>query len=98
MRPFAVLIAIIFGSSAAISFGLVATLFVLFVLRNDYPEYAGELPALARSSMVFLVLLAASGASLYGLLRSTRWRWVAVTTMCLIILGLILLYWPQPRG
>lgn len=95
MRPAAVLIAIVFGSSAAISFGLVATLFVLFVLQGKYPQFSGELVPLMKSSGWFLLLLAASGASLYSTLKELRWRRAALATMCLILLGSGLYFWPQ---
>ncbi len=95
MRPAAVLIAIVFGSSAAISFGLVATVIVLFVLKGKYPEYGGELVPLMKSSSWFLLLLAASGASLYSTLKELRWRRAAVAAMCLILLGSGLYFWPR---
>ena len=58
MRPLAVLIAIVFGSAAAISFGLLSTLIVFVVLRNKHPEVAAELPQLLLSSAVVLVIVA----------------------------------------
>ncbi len=95
MRPFSVLIAIIFGSTAAISFGLLATLIVLFVLQGKYPEFSGELAPLAVSSAIFVLLLGASGASLYATLRSLKWRGLALGAMCLIFMGALAYYWPE---
>ncbi len=97
MRPLAVLIAIVFGSTAAISFGLVATLIVLFILKDNHPEFGGELKPLMLNSGLFLVLLAASGASLYANLKTLHWRWLAFGAMCLVLVGTGFLLWPQPR-
>jgi len=91
VRPLAVLIAIVFGSSAAISFGLLSTLIVFFFLRNKHAEIATELPQLLLSSAVVLVMTASAGASLY----SSRWRGLAFGAMCLIMLGGGLILWPQ---
>lgn len=94
MRPLAVLIALIFGSSAAISFGLTATAVVFLVLGDDEPRLADELPALLRSCGWFLGLAAISGACLYATLKDLRWRWAAQGAMWLF-LGLIgWVYWP----
>jgi len=95
LRPLAVLIAIIFGSAAAISFGLLATLIVLFVLKDKYPQFSGELLPLLLSSGIFLLILVSSGASLYSTLKSLRWRGLALAAMCLIVLGAGLYYWPE---
>jgi hypothetical protein len=95
LRPLAVLIAIVFGSSAAISFGLLSTLIVFIVLRNKHPEFAAELPQLLLSSVVVLVMTGSAGASLYSTLRSLRWRGLALVAMCLIILGGGVLLWPR---
>lgn len=95
MRPAAVLIAIIFGSAAAISFGLVATVIVLFALKGRYPEYGSELAPLMKGSGWFLLLLASSGASLYGLLKARPWRGWAIGSMCLIMLVAGAYFWPR---
>jgi hypothetical protein len=94
LRPLAVLIAIVFGSTAAISFGLVATLIVLFILKDNHPEFAGELKPLMFNSGLFLLLLAASGASLYANLKSLPWRGLAFGAMCLILIGTGFFLWP----
>ncbi len=66
MRPLAVLNAIIFGSAAAITFGLLGVVVIFLVLKGSNPAMGSEFPALLRSSGVFLVLAAVSGASLAG--------------------------------
>ena len=61
MRPLAVLNAIVFGSAAAITFGLAGV----------------------------------SGASLLGMLKGRRWRWLAHAAMWLVVAGITALYWPR---
>lgn len=95
MRPIAVLNAIVFGSAAAISFGLCGVLVIFLVLKGQYPEMSGEFPALLRSSAAFLLLSAVSGASLLAVLKELRWRWLAQAAMWLVIAGIATLYWPR---
>jgi len=95
MRPIAVLNAIVFGSAAAISFGLCGVVIIFLVLKGQYPEMRGEFPALVRSSAIFLVLAAVSGASLFAALKELRWRWLAQAAMWLVIAGIAALYWPR---
>lgn len=95
MRPLAVLNAIIFGSAAAITFGLGGVLVIFLVLKGQHPEMGAEFPALVRSSIVFTALAAMSGASLYGMLKGLRWRWTAQAGMWLVVAGIAVLYWPR---
>jgi hypothetical protein len=95
LRPLAVLTALVFGSSAAISFGLTATTIVFFVLRVEQPQLDRELPSLVRSCLCFLALAAVSGGCLYATLKDLRWRnagqagmWIAVTLVAYA-------YWPK---
>ena len=96
MRPLAVLIAILFGSLAAISFGLFSTLIVFFFLKGEHPEFAVELPQLLLSSVIVLVMAAAAGTSLYANLKTLPWRTPAFAAMCLIILVGGRILWPAP--
>ena len=64
MRPLAVLNAIVFGSAAAITFGLVGVLVIFLVLQGEYPQMRAEFPVLVRSSALFALLAAVPGASL----------------------------------
>ena len=95
MRPIAVLNASVFGSAAAISFGLCGVLVIFLVLKGQYPEMRGEFPSLLKSSAVFLLLSGVSGASLFSALKELRWRWVAQAAMWLMIAGIATLYWPR---
>lgn len=95
MRPLAVLNAIVFGSAAAITFGLLGVVVIFLVLKGSNPAMNSEFPALLRSSAAFAVLAAISGASLWGLLKTLRWRWWAQAAMWVTVAGIALLYWPE---
>lgn len=95
MRPLAVLNAIVFGSAAAITFGLTGVVVIFLVLKGSNPAMNTEFPALLRSSGAFAVLAAISGASLWGLLKQLAWRWWAQAAMWTAVAGMALLYWPE---
>jgi uncharacterized membrane protein len=95
MRPIAVINLIVFGSAAAISFGLCAVLAIFLVLRGQHPEFNEELVPLFRSSGLFLALAAVGGVSLRGMLQARRWRWLAFTGMWLTAACIVILYWPR---
>ena len=95
MRPFTVLIGIILGSSASITFGLGAVLIVFCVLAGEHPDLWRELPQLASSLVAFAVLTAASAGSFLGQIKARPWRgWAHLATIACLG-ALILLYWPR---
>jgi hypothetical protein len=95
MRPFTVLIGIILGSAASITFGLGAVLVVFGVLMGEHPDLSREMPRLAGSLLAFGLLTAASAGSFLGQARLRPWRgWAHIATG--VSLGLVvLLYWPR---
>ncbi|MFL6549294.1 MAG: hypothetical protein ACJ8OJ_11405 [Povalibacter sp.] len=95
MRPFAVLNAILFGSAAAITFGLCAVLIIYLVLQGRHPQLAAEFGPLMRSGGLFAALSVASGLSLYSTLKSLQWRRLAQSAMWLTFMLTIALYWPR---
>jgi hypothetical protein len=95
MRPLAVLNAIVFGSAAAITFGLAGVLVIFLVLQGQYPQMRAEFPVLVRSSGLFALLVTVSGASLLGMLKGRSWRWLAQTAMWLVVAGITAFYWPR---
>ena len=95
MRPLTVLNAIIFGSAAAITFGLTAVIIIYLVLKGRHPELATEFVPLLKSSAQFAVLAAVSGASLLAMLKDLHWRWIAQTAMWFTTVAIGLLYWPR---
>ena len=95
MRPFTVLIGIVLGSAASITFGLGAVLVVFFVLMGEHPDLSRELPRLAGSLLAFGVLTTVSAGSFLGQARLRPWRvWAHLATgisLCMVVL----LYWPR---
>jgi ABC-type methionine transport system permease subunit len=95
LRPLAVLTALIFGSSAAISFGLTSTAIVFFVLKGEQPQLVRELPVLVRSCLGFLTLTGISGGCLYATLKELRWKGLAQVIMWLSVVAVGWAYWPR---
>ena len=95
MRPFTVLIGIILGSAASISFGLGTVLIVFLVLGAQHPELPRELPRLAGSLAAFAILTAASAGSFLGQITLRPWRGWAHLATGICLCGVILLYWPR---
>jgi hypothetical protein len=92
MRPLAVLNAILFGSAAAIAFGLSGVAVVFLILRGRHSEIGAELPALLQSGLLFVALTAVSGASLFAMLKGLWWRWLAQWAMWLLVAGIAVFY------
>ena len=95
MRPTAVLIAIVFGSAAAISFGLTATSVVFLFLKNDNPQLNREIYPLLSSCAWFLSLAGVSGAALYATLRGRAWRVYAQIAMVVALVAVGFAFWPR---
>ncbi|MET0535264.1 MAG: hypothetical protein ABW171_13680, partial [Steroidobacter sp.] len=95
MRPLAVLNAIVFGSAAAITFGLLGVVVIFLVLKGSNPALNHEFPALLQGSAAFAALAVASGASLWALLKTREWRWWAQAAMWTAVAGIAVLYWPE---
>jgi hypothetical protein len=95
MRPFTVLIGIVLGSAASITFGLGAVLIVFCVLAGRHPDLSRELPRLVLSLLAFGVLTAASAGSFLGQAKHRPWRgWAHVVTLG-VLAGITLWYWPH---
>jgi hypothetical protein len=94
MRPFTVLIGIVLGSAASITFGLAAVLVVFIVLAGEHPDLSREMPQLATSLIAFAVLTTASAGSFLGQLKARPWRgWAHLATAaCLSVV--VWLHWP----
>ena len=97
MRPFTVLIGIVLGSAASITFGLGAVLIVFGVLAGEHPDLKREVPQLLLSLVAFGFLTAASAGSFLGQIKERRWRgWAHLATVACLS-AVVLLYWPR-RG
>jgi hypothetical protein len=97
MRPFTVLIGIVLGSAASITFGLGTVLIVFAVLIGRHPDLTREMPRLWGSLCAFTILTAASAGSFLGQAKSRPWRPWAHLATALCLCGVVLLYWPR-RG
>jgi hypothetical protein len=96
MRPFTVLIGIVMGSAASITFGLLAVLIVFGCLAGRHPDLARELPQLLLSLSAFAALTAASAGSFVGQAKERNWRRWAHAGTLLCLGAVLLLYWPRP--
>jgi hypothetical protein len=95
MRPFTVLIGILLGSAASITFGLGAVLVVFFVLQAENPALAREMPRLLGSLAAFSILTATSAGSFLGQVRAKAWRGWAHLATAACLCGVVWLYWPR---
>jgi hypothetical protein len=95
MRPLTVLIGIVLGSAASITFGLGAVLIVFCVLAREHPDLSRELPQLVGSLIAFGTLTAASAGSFLGQVKVRRWRGWAHLATAACLGALVLLYWPR---
>ena len=95
MRPFTVLIGIVLGSAASITFGLGTVLIVFCVLAGEHPDLASEMPQLLGSWGAFAVLTAASAGSFLGQVKERSWRLWAHLATAVCLCGVVLLYWPR---
>ena len=94
MKPFTVILGIILGTCLAIAFGLAVVFLIFWILSSEHPRLAVEMPNLARSSGIFLVLTALAASSFFGSLRAAPWRH---TPLVLLWVGLAITgwyYWP----
>lgn len=95
MRPLAVLLGIVMGSTVSVAMGLAMTLVVfLFV-----PEYSARVDAefapLLQSLGVTVLLAVAAVASFYGELRSSRWRRGAQAALVVLLVTVALTALPR---
>ena len=92
MRPSAVLLGFLLGSSAAICFGLLGVAFVFWLLGPEHPELEPEIGPLLSHLVRFLTLTIVAAMSFYGLLRSRPWRRISVGVLGLVLGAIALSY------
>jgi hypothetical protein len=95
MRPFTVLIGIVLGSAASITFGLGAVLIVFCILLGEHPDLSRELTPLLGSFAAFGVLTAASAGSFLGQAKALPWRGWAHVATAIWLAVIVFLYWPR---
>ena len=97
MRPLAMLLGVILGSTVSITAALTLTLIVFLFL----PEYAGrigeEFPPLLRTLAGSAVLAALAGLGFYGELRERPWRRYPQTVLFLLLAFIGWWYWPTEQ-
>ena len=94
MKPFAVILGILMGSLSAIAFGLGVVAFIFWLLEDDYPRLAGEMPLLLRSTAIFLALACLAAGSFVGVLKIRAWRFPLLGLLWAGLLATGWYYWP----
>jgi hypothetical protein len=97
MRPLAFLLAIVTGSTVALSIGLLLTWVVILFLPQNEAEFAPEHGPLLRAVAVFTLFAAAAAISFYGEMsaRTRRWRLVAHFATVGMFGVAVWMYWPK---
>lgn len=94
MRPFVAILGFIAGSLVSLAFGLAVVLLVFWLLRGEHPQFAAELPEVARSCILFFVLAVLSALSFWATVHNLRWRHLSLSVMWLGLAVAGLYYWP----
>ena len=97
MRPLGFLLAIVTGSTVALSSGLFLTWVVILFLPGNEAQFAPEHGPLLRAVAVFSLFAATAAISLYGEMRSqTRpWRFLAHFATVAMFGVAVWMYWPK---
>ena len=95
MRPLTVLIGIVMGSAASITFGLFTVLIVFAILAGKHPDLSREMPQLLMSLAAFGLLTAASAGSFVGQANRRSWRAWAHAGTLVSLAAIVLIYWPR---
>jgi hypothetical protein len=97
MRPLGFLLAIITGSTVALSIGLFLTWVVILFLPQNEAEFAPEHGPLLRAVAVFSLFAAVAAISFYGELaaRTRSWRFVAHAATVGMFAVAVWCYWPK---
>jgi hypothetical protein len=95
MRPLAVLLGIVMGSTVSIAVGLAMTLVVFLALPEYSARVGQEFMPLLRALAGAAALAAVAAASFYGELRDQRWRYMAHGALALALVVVALVAWPR---
>jgi hypothetical protein len=95
MRPLAVLIAIVTGSAVSLAVGLLLTGIVLLFMPAHTDRFVAEKGPLLQAILLFTLLSGASGAALYGELKTRQWRFGAIAAMVAMLGVAVWTYWPR---
>lgn len=94
MRPFLLLLGVVLGSAASISFSLLAVTIVFGLLHGRYPRLEAELGPLMLNLAIFLVLTAVAAVSFYAELRQKLWRHATAAALGALLFAIGRYYWP----
>jgi hypothetical protein len=97
MRPLGFLLAIVTGSTLALSIGLFLTWVVTLFLTDHEAQFAPEHGPLLRAVAVFTLFAAAGAISFYGEMekRMRPWRFLAHLATVAMFGVAIWMYWPK---
>jgi hypothetical protein len=95
MRPLAMLLGIVMGSTVSIAIGLALTIVVFALLPEHKERIAEEYAPLWRSFLSMLLVSAIAVASFFGELRQRPWRRWAHALLVALLVGGLWLYWPR---
>lgn len=97
MRPLGFLLAILTGSTVALSIGLLLTWVVILFLPENEAQFAPEHGPLLRAVAVFSLFAATAAISLYGEMRtrSSPWRFLAHFATVAMFGVAVWVYWPK---
>jgi hypothetical protein len=97
MRPLAFLLAIVTGSTVALSIGLLLTWVVILFLPENEAQFAPEHGPLLHAVAVFTLFAATAALSLYGEManRARRWRFLAHFATIAMFGVAVWMYWPK---
>ena len=97
MRPLSFLLAILTGSTVALSVGLLLTWVVILFLPDNQAQFAPEHGPLLRAVAVFSMFAAAAAISFYGEMASRvrPWRFIAHLATVAMFGVAVWMYWPN---
>jgi len=95
VRPFSILLGIFLGSCLSIFAGLAIVCFTFWVIMDEYPRLASELPLLMLATGIFGVCAALGGMGMWGHLRRASWRWAPLCLFWLSLAGAGAYFWPD---
>jgi hypothetical protein len=94
MRPMAVLLGIIMGSSVALTVALTMSAVVFMLLPEYSARLASERLPLLKGLLWGWSLAGVASASFIGELRGRRWRFATQALLGVMLLALGWIYWP----
>jgi hypothetical protein len=94
VRPLAVLLGIVMGSTVSLAVGLTLTWVVFLFMPQHADRIAAEKAPLLKAILLFTLLSVAAAASFYGEIRSRRWRLGAMAATVALLGVAVWQYWP----